>query len=98
MGSLPPMFSRWPDSFDAFDHVAVIGPNVRVRSAPAPQASVLTALSFAVLRLGGDRGYPQRPWTAIVLPDGRHGFVAAELVRSPIDSRAYFVCGMVNGK
>lgn len=87
----PYVFSHWRGEFDAFDHVAVIGSTVRVRSAPTTESAILTTLSYQILRLGGDRGYPQRPWTAVLLPDGREGFVAASLVRSPVDYRAYFV-------
>jgi hypothetical protein len=87
----PYVFSLWPGEFDAFDHVAVIGSRVRVRSSATTQSAILTTLNYSILRLGGDRGYPQRPWTSVILPDGRAGFVAAHLVRSPVDYRAYFV-------
>ena len=46
-------------------------------------------MSYAILRLKepGSRG---EAWTALVLPDGRRGYVASRLVRSPIDYRAFF--------
>lgn len=87
----PYVFSRWPDGVDGFEHVAVIGSDVHIRSSPDAVASILATVSYAIVRLGGDRGYPQQPWTAVVLPDGREGFVASHLVRSPIDYRAFFV-------
>jgi hypothetical protein len=87
----PYVFSRWPDDVDAFEHVAVIGSNVRVRAAPSTRSRILTTVSYSILRLGGDKGYPQEPWTTVALPDGRTGFVAAYLVRSSVDYRAYFV-------
>lgn len=87
----PYVFSRWPREFDAFAHVVLVGADVRLRTAPDSQARVSAVLSYAILRLGGDRGYPQRPWTSVQLPDGRSGFVSSDLVRSPIDYRAYFV-------
>ena len=83
------MFSRWPDKFDPFEHIAVTGSQVRIRASAASDAPVLTTLSYAILQIEGN-SYPQRPWTAVKLPDGRSGFVAAHLVRSPIEYRAIF--------
>lgn len=87
----PYVFSRWPSEFDPFEHVALVGSRVRVRSDPNADAHVLATLDYAILQLSADKGYPQRPWTSVRLDDGRSGFVAANLVRSPIDYRAYFV-------
>jgi hypothetical protein len=86
----PYVFSRWPNQIDAFEHVAVIGSNVAARATPDAQAGVMQTLTFSILRLAGDGGYPQRPWTAVVLPDGRTAYLASRYVRSPIDYRAYF--------
>lgn len=84
----PYVFSRWPDEFDGFDHVALVGDRVRIRALPAADASVLAILSRAILRR---QEAPYNPdWTGVVLPDGRPGFVASALARSPIDYRAYF--------
>jgi hypothetical protein len=87
----PYVFSRWPDRFDAFEHVVLTGANVRVRSAPQADAPVRATLSFAVLPLprgagaGGDE-----PWQPVRLEDGGTGYVASRFVRSPIDYRAIF--------
>jgi hypothetical protein len=85
----PYVTSRWPNEFDPFNYVALVGSNVRVRSAPSSRAAVIDTLSFAILRRQGD-SYPQRPWTSVALPDGRTGYVSGDLVRSPVDYRAYF--------
>jgi hypothetical protein len=45
------VFGRWPEPFDSFEHVAVLGANVRVRAEPGPQGRILTALTFDVVRL-----------------------------------------------
>ena len=84
----PYVFSRWLDEFDGFDHVALVGDRVRIRALPAADAGVLAILSRAILRR---HEAPYNPdWTGVVLPDGRPGFVASALARSPIDYRAYF--------
>jgi hypothetical protein len=92
----PYVFSRWPQEFDAFDHVALVGSNVRIRSAPKADAHILETHSFTILRLGRQGGYRQGPWTAVALSDARSGFVASELTRSPVDYRAFFT--VVDGR
>jgi hypothetical protein len=85
----PYLHSKWPETSDAFDNVALIGTNVRVRGAPSTRGRVLATMSYAILRLGKP-GSRDEAWTTVVLPDGRRGFVASHLVRSPIDYRAFF--------
>jgi hypothetical protein len=85
----PYVFSRWPESFDSFEHVAVIGSSVRIRARPALSAPVVATVSYAILKLGPD-GYSDEPWIGVRLPDGRLGFVDANFARSPIDYRAAF--------
>jgi len=84
----PYVFSRWPDDLDSFDHVAVVGSGVRVRSGPSTDTRPLESLTFAILRRGD--GGDEQPWTPVVLADGRKGFVASRYVRSPVGYRAYF--------
>ena len=90
----PYTFSRWPAKFDAFEHAAIIGSNVRVRAAPAQDSGTLQALSFAVVPLAREARAPAaeqgREWTAVRLRDNRIGYVASRYVRSPIDYRAIF--------
>ena len=85
----PYVFSRWPDQFDSFEHVAVIGSSVRIRTRPALSAPVVATVSYAILKLGPD-GYSEEPWIGVRLSDGRPGFVDAKFARSPIDYRAAF--------
>jgi hypothetical protein len=91
----PYVYSRWPGTFDGFEHVAVIGSRVRVRAAPRADADVLAALSYAILRLQTGADSQIAPamtddWTAVALAGGRTGFIASQYVRSPIDYRAIF--------
>lgn len=90
----PYVFSAWPDTLDAFEHVAVIGRGVRVRAAPDAASAVIGVLSFAVVPRVYDPKRGTEPassrWVAVRLGDGRTGFVAAGYVRSPVDYRAIF--------
>jgi hypothetical protein len=85
----PYVFSRWPDAFDAFEHVAVIGSSVRVRAAPSASAAVVATVSYAILERDLNRAEVEG-WTAVRLPGTQAGYVASQLARSPIDYRAYF--------
>jgi hypothetical protein len=88
----PYTFSRWPDSVDAFEFVAVIGTNVRVRTEPIADAPVLTSVSYAILQTDHGPGAADSTpegWTAVKF-DGRRGYIASRFVRSPIDYRARF--------
>jgi hypothetical protein len=85
----PYVYAIWPDDLDSFQHVAIIGSGVRVRAAPRPDADPLRRVSFAVLRRAQTNN-PDERWTAVQLPDGTRGFVAAHLARSPVDYRAFF--------
>jgi hypothetical protein len=90
--SAPYVFSRWPGDYDAFEHVAIISAEVRVRAAPRADAPPITALSFTIvptapsdLHVGAD------VFTAIRLNgDHKVGYVSSAYVRSPIDYRAIF--------
>jgi len=90
----PYTFSRWPEKFDAFDHVAIIGSRVRVHAAPVQDSRTLAFLSFAVVPVPREARPPSadqaRQWTAVRLLDSRIGYVASQYVRSPIDYRAIF--------
>src|SRR5262245_7375220 len=89
----PYTFSRWPDQADSFEHVAVIGTNVRIRTAPNPDAATINQASFSILKLAGEsqqRDWRREQWTAIELEGGRKGYIATKFIRSPIDYRAGF--------
>lgn len=86
--SAPYVYSRWPEDLDAFGHVALIASDVRLRAAPRADAAVIGRASFGVLELAG----PATPdgWFPVRTPDGRAGYVARALARSPLDYRAIF--------
>jgi hypothetical protein len=87
----PYVFSRWPGDYDAFEHVAIISADVRVRAAPRIDAPPLTALSFTIVPTApSDLHVGAEIFTAIRLSGGRVGYVSTPFVRSPIDYRAIF--------
>ena len=45
----PYVYSRWPDRFDPFEHVALTGSQVRIRSATAEDAAVLVTLRSPIV-------------------------------------------------
>lgn len=88
----PYTFSRWPDDIDAFDNVAVIGANVRIRTLPRTDGQIVRHVSHVILRLATEP--PSQTgtgdeWTAVRI-DGKKGYIATRFVRSPIDYRAKF--------
>lgn len=92
----PYVFSRWLEQADAFEHVAVLGTNVRVRAEPRAGSQVVAALSFDVVRLsssGRSRMTPEqaKEWAAVELRGGRIGYVASRYVRSSIAHRAFLI-------
>jgi hypothetical protein len=89
----PYVFSRWPSAFDAFEHVAIVGGRVRVRAEGRADAAVIGRLDFAIVpraRVTGHGPADGPGWTPIRLRDGRTGYIASSLVRSPVDWRALF--------
>jgi len=87
----PYVFSKWPDRFDGFEHVALIAANVRIRSAPQADASTVASLSFAILPVARANGIVEADgWTAVQLDGKQTGYVASHFVRSPISYRAMF--------
>lgn len=94
----PYVTSQWPDDpmLDAFEYVAVIGTNVRLRSAPGTKSPVVESLSYDIVKTNRTHPY-ENPvqkdgfnWIRLIAPSGKQGFVADKYVRSPIAYRAYF--------
>ena len=86
----PYVFSRWPQGVDAFEHVAVVGDRVRIRTAPRPDAEAAAVSSFEILPVARPSGDTPEEWTAVALAGKKIGYVASRFVRSPIGYRAYF--------
>lgn len=93
----PYVYALWPDSIDAFEHVAVVTANARVHQQPADSAQVIGALSHSILRLEDWKALDESgvasdsTWARVTLPDGRSGWVRGVDVYSPVGWRAFFV-------
>ena len=85
----PYVFSKWPESVDSFEHIAIVGANVRVRSEPKPDAPPIDAVSFVILPVASDARVTDEAWRAVKI-ESRVGFVSSRFARSPIDYRAIF--------
>lgn len=93
----PYVFSRWPESIDAFRHLAVTSSGVRVRAQPSLDGAIVGKLSHAIVPRATRQSLPENSaWTAIRRANGRTGYVANQFLRSPIGYRAFFV--PVNGR
>jgi hypothetical protein len=86
----PYVYSNWPESIDAFEHVAAIRADVPIRAAAATDAATVTTVSWAILRIVQDPGN-NREWTRVKTSDGHEGWVQGSDVHSPIGYRAGFM-------
>jgi hypothetical protein len=94
--SAPYVYALWPDSIDAFTHVAVTTPGALVRpdsSATLPPLGTLRSAIVELVEFVGGRDPPtanDTVWAHILLPGARHGWMRAEDVYSPVGWRAIF--------
>ena len=93
----PYVYAFWPDSIDAFEHVAVVTPNALLREAASASSRAIGTLSHSILKLEewqnlGELGVPtDSTWARVRLRSGRTGWVQGEAVYSPVDWRAFFI-------
>jgi Bacterial SH3 domain len=85
----PYVSSQWPDHLMPFEHAAVLGTSVRVRSQPSVSASIVTTLDFGTVELEPS-GSVHGDWVAVRLGDGSSGYMQRRFLRKAIDYRAVF--------
>ena len=98
----PYAYANWPphwllddmrDPDSGSEPWMVIGQGVAVRLAPSIQAPIVSRVSFEVLPVAAlsaqDESGADLVWQRVILPDGRHGFVADSLLWGDMD---YHVC------
>jgi hypothetical protein len=87
----PYVDANWPDSIDAFTHVAAIRNGVPIRAAAARDAAEVAKADWEILELIPEKGEtPDRTWLHVRTAAGKDGWVSAADVRSPIGYRAGF--------
>ena len=95
--ALPYVYSHWPDSLDAFSHVAVTATGAVLREQPAANAAGVCTLGRVILQTDYAKSYPQggngtrKEWWYVQLPDGKlSGYVSHSDIYSPVGYRALF--------
>lgn len=92
----PYLFTNFPDSVDEFEHQAIFGNNVNLRSKPDKDAPVVASLSYNIVKTDYENSIKSKTnkdeflWLKIETLGGKKGFVKPEFVRSAIDYRAGF--------
>lgn len=90
----PYMFLGFPDDLDPFQHVVIIGEQVRVRNAPTLAGGVLASFTHTIVPTAYDDAFPTEAdgylWIPIRLENGERGWVADDFVWSPVGLRAGF--------
>jgi hypothetical protein len=82
----PYVFTRFPQTLDAYTHAAIIRLGVIVRRSPSAAYPKVAELDHALVQLSGGR---RNGWVEI-RTDEAAGWVRQEDVRSPLDYRAFF--------
>jgi hypothetical protein len=89
----PYVFSRFPDDLDAFECLVVIGRGVALRAEPKADSALLARLGYEIVTAASQQG-PEvvegKAWHKVTAANGQTGYVAGDLLRSPLDWRAGF--------
>ncbi|GAA4442082.1 hypothetical protein GCM10023188_41350 [Pontibacter saemangeumensis] len=95
--ALPYVYSNWPDSLDAFSHMAVTKPGAILREQPAANATGICTLDRIILQTDYARSYPQgdntarKEWWYVQTPEGKlSGYLSHADLYSPVGYRALF--------
>ena len=79
----PYVFARFPEDLDSFEHAAITGQGVWLRTNPSPEARGVRQLRYDVVRVLGQTD----EWWEVETLDGARGFVAERYVMSPVSYR-----------
>ena len=88
----PYVYSNWPESMDAFEHVAAVRAGVALHATPAANAPRVATVDWEILKRmpkkteDGQAG----EWIKVKTANGVEGWVATTDVYSPIGFRAGF--------
>ena len=95
--ALPYVYSNWPDSLDAFSHVAVTTTGATLREQSTANAVGICTLDRVILQTDYSKSYPQgdaaarKEWWYVQTPDGKlSGYVSQSDIYSPVGYRAIF--------
>ena len=87
--SVPFVGGLWPDTLDAFSHVAIVGDGVPAYAQPHADAEPepVARLSHIIMPVLAP---PADGWRMLKLPDGSAAYVESTLALSPVGYRAVF--------
>lgn len=89
----PYVYSAFPEDLGddeaGYVYGAIIGRNVPVHARPSLDSPNTETLSYDIVKWA-DAPEPEKPWTGIVTPKGRLGYVQTRYIRSPHDYRVSF--------
>lgn len=88
----PYVFAFWPDSIDAFEHIAVIREQAPLYATPNVNEQVIGTASYAILKAEAWEGTGEKAAThvRVRLPNGAQAWLNTADVYSPIGRRAFF--------
>lgn len=92
----PYIFANWPESYDAFEYAVIAGRMVRMRAEPRLGTSIVTNLTYDILKLVNTNGPEEtiggetHRWIQLETLDGKPGHVWGKFVASSVDFRAGF--------
>ena len=86
--SIPYLYQRVPQARDPFETLVVTGTRVSLRAAPSAGSRSIAMLDHEILTIVQPNA--TRGWAHVRTDDGRSGWVARGLLRSPVDYRALF--------
>lgn len=85
----PYISAAWPEQFDGFEYIAVVGKDVRLREKASTNSKVIATVSYVILPLAPE-GQWKEQWTKVKAPNGKPAYIASAYIRSPVGYRAFF--------
>lgn len=83
----PYVFTKFPQTLDAYSHAAVIRPAAVLRKTPNASAPKVATLDYHLVTL---LGQPVKGWRQVRTAEGATGWLPERDLRSPLDYRAFF--------
>lgn len=86
--SAPYIFTNFPADLDGFEHGAITGTDVNLRSEASTASRSIASLSYNVVKMGDQDA--AGVWRKVTTLGGKSGYVQSKYVRSAVDFRAGF--------
>lgn len=83
----PYVFTKFPQTLDAYSHAAVIRPAAVLRKAPSASSAKVATLEYNIVQFLEN---PSGTWRHVRTSDGATGWIHEGDIRSPLAYRAFF--------